>query len=1037
MKRIPPFSVILIMIVLMVIGAAMIPLLNVQYSPTSRQKHLEVRFSWVGASARVVEQEVTSKLEGVIAPISGIQDMSSVSRKNGGAITLSFKKDANLDAIRFEISSKIKQIYGTLPEGVRYPSLSTSTSGEYVPPILTYTINANLPTWQIQQYAQKNIAEPLSRIAGIKQVDVNGATPFEWVITFDPERCNTVGITGDDITAALASESSNLPLGLGAIENDEQIRVTLRGNELKPEQWEKIVVKNTEGRLVTLGDIATIQYKQSLPTSYYRLNGLNNININITAEKYTNTLVLTDFIKSEVEKMKASLPEGYSVSLVDDSSIYIEKELTKIYFRSGLSLLILLVFVFLASRSLRYLLLIVVTLLANILVAFIFYNIFNLEIHLYSLAGITVSLGIVIDTSIIMTDHYGRYRNLKVFVAILAALFTTMGALSIVLFLPEEQRANLVDFSAVIVINLAVSLFISLFFIPALLDKFPMRTLRRQRKTTKGIRRIARISSLYQRWISWSKRHKWAYIATFILAFGIPVQLLPAKLGVPEYGQKLDTLTRSQEFYNKTIGGEFYQQKVKPWLEPALGGSMRLFANSAFSNGSFWNEPQRTTLYIQAKLPEGCTVHQLNETVIDMENFLSQFDEIEAFRTQVSSYDRANITVTFKPEAEKLGFAYTLKDAAQSKVISLGGATWGVYGVGQGFSNDIGGGMKQNQIRLVGYNYETLYRYAQDIVDTIVLNQRVKEPEIAGRIDWGLSGTTTEFFLDFNFERFALYNINPSEYYKAIEQQLFRTELNPIYNDSQMESVVLVSAGAINFDAWHVGNDILKVGNQSVKLSELGSISKRRSGNDIYKSNQQYTLTVAFDFVGSYELAKRFVNRQVKRVSATLPIGFKVNESHPDWWRDNQGTQYYLLLLIIAIIYFICAILFESLLQPLVIICMIPISFIGLFLTFWLFELNFDQGGFASFVLLSGLVVNAGIYIINEYNQVGSYIRAFNRKIIPIMLTVLSTVLGLIPFVVISREPFWFSFAAGAMGGMLFSIVAVIVFLPIFLKTDK
>lgn len=1033
MKKISSFSVILIMIVLMIIGAAMIPLLNIQYSPTSTQQQLSINYSWSGASARVIEQEVTSKIEGVLAPISGVQKMNSESYKDGGSITLIFKDDANMDAIRFEVSSKIRQVYNSLPKGVRYPSLSTSTSGEYTPPILIYTINADLPTWQIQQYAEKNLAEPLSRINGVKQVDVTGATPFEWVVTFDPDLCATAQISGNDIYQAIQNQSINEPLGLGITESGEQIRVTVKGSELKPDRWDEIVVKNSHGRLITLGDVATIKYQQSLPRSYYRLNGLNNINMGVTPEKHTNTLVLTSLIKQEVEKLRTSLPEGYSVSLVGDSSVYIQKELTKIYFRSGLSLLILLLFVFLVSRSVKYLMLIVVTLLANILIAFILYNLFNLEIHLYSLAGITVSLGLIIDTSIIMTDYYGRYRNLRVFVAILAALLTTIGALSIVLFLPEEQRANLADFSAVIIINLSVSMFVSLFFIPALLDRFPMRTLNKRHKSSKWLRMISRISSTYLRCIYWGKRHKIVYILIFVLAFGIPVQLLPPKLGVTEFGQKQDTLTEWQELYNKTIGGELYQQKVKPWLEPALGGSMRLFAKSAFSGGSFWSDPQRTTLHINASLPEGCTVHQLNETVLDMENFLSQYSEIESFQTRVNSYSNASITVTFKPEAEKMGFAYTLKDAATSKAISLGGATWGVYGVGHGFSNSMGGGYKQNQIRLTGYNYEQLYKYAQNIVDTISQNPRVKEPEIAGRITWGGS-VATEFFLDFNFERFALYGISPSEYYDVVEQQLFRNSMPSIYNDGQMENVVLVSAGAQKFDAWHLSDDILKVGDMNVKLSALGSISKRRSGNNIYKNDQQYTLTVAFDFVGSYELAKRFTERQIKRVSESLPIGFRVETSQNDWWGQNSSTQYSLLLLVIVIIYFICAVLFESLLQPLVIIAMIPISFIGLFLTFWLFELHFDQGGFASLVLLCGLVVNAGIYIINEYNQVGNYIRAFNRKIIPITLTVLSTVLGLIPFVVISREPFWFSFASGAMGGMMFSIIAIVVLMPIFLR---
>lgn len=1038
MRKISSFSLILSMVVLMIIGAAMVPLLGIQYQPTQKSRSLAVNFSWRGASARVVEQEITSRLEGLFSPIAGITQINSVSRKDGGSITLNFKEDASMDAIRFEISSKIRQIYPQLPSGAGYPSLSSSVSGEYTPPMLIYTINADLPTWQIQEYATQNISGIISRIDGVSQVNVSGATPFEWVVKFDPDRCATLGITGRDIQSALYAHTGTRELGLAENDSNEEMSIVLKNSETEPSGWGKIAVKNIAGRIVTLSDIASIDYRQALPSFYYRLNGLNNINISITPEKHINTLTLSEEIKRQVEQIERALPAGFSLSLVSDSSVYIRGELSKIYLRSGLSLLILLLFVFLVSRSLRYLLLIVITLMANILIAFIFYNIFRLEIHLYSLAGVTVSLGLIVDTSIIMIDHYGRYRNMKVFIAILAALLTTIGALSIVLFLPPDQRANLVDFSAVIVINLLVSMLVSLFFVPALLEKIPVRALARKRKSSRGLRRVARISALYWRWITWSKRHKWIYAVVLVLGFGIPVHLLPSKLGESKYyGQPVDSLNGWQELYNKTIGGDLYQTKIKQWLEPALGGSMRLFATKALGGGgNFREENERTVLHINAALPEGCTVHQLNEAILDMESYLSGFDEVEAFQTRVSAYDNANISVSFKPEADKRGFPYMLKDLAQSKAIALGGATWGIYGVGQGFSNDVRSGWKANRIELTGYNYEQLYRYAQELADSLLGNVRVNGVEIAGQVSWGSASVFTEYYLDFDFEKFALYGVNPSEYYRAIEQNLYRTSLSPVYRNGTTEDVVLVSGGVDEFDVWHLDNDIIPVGDNSVKLSEFGSIAKRRSGNNIHKNNQEYTLTVAFDFVGSYELANRFMQRRADHIRSVMPLGFKVKEQNHGWWSDNQGVQYSLILLIIAIIYFICAILFESLLQPLVIIMMIPISFVGVFLTFWFFELKFDQGGFASFVLLSGLVVNAGIYVINEYNQTRSYMRAFNRKIIPILLTVISTVLGLIPFVVISREPFWFTFATGAMGGMLFSLVAIFVVMPVFLKID-
>ena len=151
----------------------------------------------------------------------------------------------------------------------------------------------------------------------------------------------------------------------------------------------------------------------------------------------------------------------------------------------------------------------------------------------------------------------------------------------------------------------------------------------------------------------------------------------------------------------------------------------------------------------------------------------------------------------------------------------------------------------------------------------------------------------------------------------------------------------------------------------------------------------------------------------------------------------------------IAIIFFTTGILFNSLKQPLAIIFVIPISYIGVFLTFYLFGLNFDQGGFASFVLLCGITVNASIYILNEYNSirkrypllsdVQAYTKAWNSKIIPIFLTVVSTILGFIPFLIgQGKEAFWFPLAAGTIGGLIASILGIFMFLPIFsLKKQK
>ena len=204
-----------------------------------------------------------------------------------------------------------------------------------------------------------------------------------------------------------------------------------------------------------------------------------------------------------------------------------------------------------------------------------------------------------------------------------------------------------------------------------------------------------------------------------------------------------------------------------------------------------------------------------------------------------------------------------------------------------------------------------------------------------------------------------------------------------------------------------------------------------------------------YNFIGLGSLVEMVQEREIEAINQVLPLGYKAQKPERNWWSwdKNDKKQYGLLLLIILISYFVTAILFESLLKPLAVISLIPISFIGVFLTFYFFDFNFDQGGFASFILLSGLVVNAAIYIINDFNNlirgknksysIKTYLKAFNNKIVAIVSTILSTVLGLIPFIWGGqKDVFWFAFAVEAMGGLLFSMVAISIYLPFFLKFD-
>lgn len=801
-----------------------------------------------------------------------------------------------------------------------------------------------------------------------------------------------------------------------------------------------ITVTASDGKIIRLDELVTVARMEEAPQSYYRINGLNSIYMSVTAVETANQLQLSNEVMQEMEAIRLTLPPGYEVHTSYDATEYIREELNKIYFRTGLTVLILLVFVWIITLNLKYLLLIVTSLAINISVAVIFYYLFGLEMQLYSLAGITVSLNLVIDSTIVMTDHILHRRNLKAFMSVLAATLTTMGALVIIFFLDEKIRLNLQDFAAVVIINLAVSLFVALFFVPAMIDRIKLVKRQSVKRWVRSHIRIRRLTvyftHFYQLLIRFLLRWRVAVCILLLLGFGLPVFLLP---------EKLEGEGKWIERYNKTLGSSTYKEKVKPVVDKALGGSLRLFVQKVYE-GSYFSRNEEVVLYANANLPNGSTLEQMNTLVKCVETYLSGFKEIKQFHASVYNARRANLQIYFKKEYQHSGFPYTLKANLIGKVSELGGGSWDVYGLqDQGFSNDVRESAGSYRIKMYGYNYDELYAWAEKLKEVLLSHRRIKEVFIKSEFSWW-KDDYQEFYFNLNKERMAQEGINAQHLFSAI-QPIFgkNMQVGSVVTESGTESIRLSSRQSHDYDVWAMqffpyGVD----GGKHYKLSELATVEKGQMPQQIAKENQQYRLCLQYEYIGSYEQGNKIQKRDLEEFNKLLPMGYTAESDSQSWsWGKKDNKQYLLLLVVIAIIFFTTSILFNSLKQPLAIIFVIPVSYIGVFLTFYWFRLNFDQGGFASFVLLCGITVNASIYILNEYNSIRSrfprlsmlraYTKAWNAKILPIFLTVVSTILGFIPFMVgTDKEAFWFPLAAGTIGGLVMSIIGIFFFLPVF-----
>ena len=1077
--KISSFTIIVTFLCVALAGIAFIPLLPIKLSPSHTLPQLTISYNMPGNSARVIEMEVTSRLEAMLARIKGIKEINSTSGNGWGYVTLELDKHTNIDAARFEASTIIRQTWPSLPDGLSYPVLEMSRPDDKeARPFMSYTLNAAATPIFIQRFAEDQIKPRLSGIPGIYRIDVSGATPMEWRLEYDSRQLATLGISIPDIQKAISQYYQKEFLGTGNVEtqlatsreggqNSQWIRLALvPENETDGFNPSLITVLNKDGKLIRLDQLLKVTRQEEAPQSYYRINGLNSIYLSIRAEETANQLELAKLVKAEMEHIRTLLPPGYEIHTSYDATEFIRDELNKIYVRTGLTVLILLMFVLLITRELKYLFLIVISLSINLCIAVILYYLLGLEMQLYSLAGVTISLSLVIDNTIVMTEHIRNRHNRKAILSILAATLTTMGALVIIFFLDEKIRLNLQDFAAVVIINLGVSLLIALFLVPALIDKMNLEWKKSGKKKTSGeetrptwrnrIRKrtnhfLKRFPVYYNRYYQWQINFLcgWKKLACFILllAFGIPVFLLPEKI---EYDtkdkKKVYTATDSLliEKYNKFASNETYKEKIKPIVDKALGGTLRLFVQKVYE-GSYFTRNEETVLSVSASLPNGTTLSQMNTLMGRMEAYLSTFKEIRQFQTNVYSARQAGIRIYFTKESERSGFPYTLKSKIISKALELGGGSWQVYGLqDQGFSNDVREGAGSFRIEMYGYNYDELYEWAERLKAKLLTHRRIKEVLINSEFSWW-KDDYQEFYFNLNKARLAQEDIQPIDLFASINP-VFGKDIytGTIVVNEETEKLKLSSRQSQEYDVWSMQYVPQTIDGKPYKLAELASVEKGQMPQKVCKVNQQYRLCLQYEYIGASNQGNKIQERDLKEINAILPMGYTAKSDSTYWyWDKKDNKQYLLLLLIIVIIFFTTSILFNSLKQPLAVIFVIPISYIGVFLTFYWFKLNFDQGGFASFVLLCGITVNASIYILNEYNQIRqrkplmspykAYLKAWNAKITPIFLTVVSTILGFIPFMLgPDKEAFWFPLAAGTIGGLAMSILGIFLYLPLF-----
>ncbi|MFT7121479.1 MAG: multidrug efflux pump subunit AcrB [Neolewinella sp.] len=1079
---------------------------------------MTVNYSWPGAGPAILERQVTAPLEGALALVRDVEDITSVSRDGSGRIQLTPRKGADADFLRFNIAAQVRRLYPSLPDGVGYPTISYSSGERDDPtnlPVMTYSLAGPAAPAELYRYATEQLAPQLSLLSGLSRLEVTGGNRPHWRIALRPEAAALAGLNEATIRRRLQEYFGREGLGFITDPGRRDYTYISGGNsaaidDLTVGEWEQIPMPGSGDRMLTLGDLAEISRVPLPARSFFRINGANSIRLLAYATEDANRLALATELRTRVRALKSQLTPGYNLLLEDDATRFLRDELSKTRRRTALSMGILLIFVLIAYRSVRRLGVVVFSLAVNLGLAFLCYWLLGVELNLYAFAGIAVSFGIMVDNVIIVLDGLRRPGG-SLGPAIIGATLTTLAGLSVIWFLSDELRTQLFELARVMAINLTTSVVVALGFVPALEGKrlgadagaeeveraeFVPSPTPPQGRGASGIAKRSNDSEthepgehpstnersdlphsnvpphprrgaggevtseaskntppnersehphsntsptrqpkrptnqktklpFYQTTLKTLLRFRKTVLFLTLLAFGLPLWWLPNQVD-------------DWPIYNETIGSDFYRDNLRPHLNKYLGGSFRLFSYYVYEGGGY-RPAEETRLYVNAALPDGATVNQLNDVVTAVEAYLQRYSsQLDRFTTRVYSGQNAGIEITF-PNGGKGGFPFQLKSRITAYATNFGGIKWNIYGVGQGYSNNSSGSPVSFRVTLKGYNQAGLDEHSERLAELLLGHPRVQEVNTDGNLNWW-EKDRYEYRLDYRPQDLARRGLTPSDLRAGLDW--FDRNNRPDFYLRGGEPVAIVAENGDAYNRWRLENWSIPTDSSQLDFPAVGSLEKRLAPQSLHKENQQYLRLVNFEYLGSPRFGSKHLEACLDTLRAGLPLGFTAERR--SYRRDSEAKRLSLLMgLAVVLIFFICALLFESLRQALNIVLLIPVSCIGIFLTFYWFNVRLDQGGYTSFLLVTGLAVNGLILIVNEFNwlrrqytdwtEVELYATAVRHKILPIVLTVVSTAAGLVPFLLGGRnEVFWHALAAGTIGGLVFSVVVITVISPVF-----
>jgi HAE1 family hydrophobic/amphiphilic exporter-1 len=992
-----------------ILGLFSLTTLPIDLYPDIDTNTIMVMTTYQGASAQDIEQNVTRPLENVLNSVSNLKHITSKSRENISVITLEFEYGYDIDVLTNDVRDKLDMVSSALPDDAETPIIFKFSTDMI--PIVLLSVQADESMPGLYKILDDAVANPLARISGVGSVSISGAPKREIHIYVDPNRLEAYNLTIESISSIIAAENRNIPGGSFDIGSDTY-SLRVQGEFDNSAQMRDIVVGSYEGRNIFLKDVARIDDSLEERAQQTYNNGVKGAMIIIQKQSGANSVEISNKVLKMLPSLQKRLPSDVKLGIIVDTSDNIRNTISSLVETVMYALLFVVIVVLAFLGRWRATMIIVITIPISLIASFIYLAMTGNSLNIVSLSALSISIGMVVDDAIVVlenvTTHIERGSDPKqaavhgtneVAISVIASTLTLIAVFFPLTLVTGMTGVLFRQLGWMVTIMMIISTTCALSLTPMLCSQL----LRRDAKQgtifkvlyTPIAKALDGFDNGYARLLNLVVNHKLITIiclATFVGSI----------------------------FLVKNVGTEFFPTaddgRLGVSLELPIGTRVEISQEVTDRLVKEWKE----------KYPEIQVINYTTGQATSDNTFASLSDN----GTHIVSM---NIRLT-NPGDRKRGIV---------EIANLMREDLKHYPEYKKAQVNVGGSRGNSMSGQASIDYE-IYGYDFTATDSVAQQLKRLLEKIPGAADINISRSDyqPEYQVDFDREKLAIYGLNLQTAANYLRNRINGSTASQFREDGEEYDIKVMYAPENRTSIEDLENILIyNSAGKAVRVKDVGTVVERFNPPTIERKDRERIITVS-TIVSGVPMSQVVEQSQKEIDKMDIPQGISIQLSGS--YEDQQDSFKDLLtlaVLIIILVYIVMAAQFESYTYPGIIMTSLMFAFSGVFIILWLSGHTLNVMSMIGAIMLIGIVVKNGIVLIDYITLNRERGMSIKRSVIdggksrlrPVVMTTLTTILGMIPMAIGTGQgsEMWRPMGTAVIGGLTFSTILTLLFVPV------